>query len=56
MPRSLARPGRARLIRGVATLVLLAGYASLAAGGMTFAPALLVVGNLVLIPLALLAR
>jgi len=37
-------------------LVLLAGYIDLAMGGLTLAPLLLVVGYLLLVPLALLAR
>jgi hypothetical protein len=36
--------------------VLLAGYSALAAGGLTVAPVLLVVGYFVLVPIALLAR
>jgi hypothetical protein len=44
------------LLRFSATLVLLAGYGALAAGSVTFAPMLLVVGYVVLVPLALLAR
>jgi hypothetical protein len=53
---AFARPGRARLLRWAAALVLVSGYATLVAGGVTLAPALLVVGYFVLVPLALLAR
>ena len=56
MPRSFARPDRARLLQALAALVLLVGYADLVAGGVMFAPMLLVVGYFVLVPLALLAR
>jgi hypothetical protein len=44
------------MLRWSAALVLLAGYVGLATGGVTLAPALLVAGYLVLVPLALLAR
>jgi hypothetical protein len=40
----------------MAALALLAGYAALAAGSVTLAPVLLVVGYMVLVPLALLVR
>ena len=40
---------------GLAALVLAAGYADLARGGVTLAPALLVVGYGVLVPLAILS-
>jgi hypothetical protein len=53
---SLTRLGRVHLLRCSATLVLLAGYGALAAGSVTLAPMLLVVGYVVLVPLALLAR
>jgi hypothetical protein len=53
---SLTRPNRVHLLRCSATLVLLAGYGALAAGSVTLAPMLLVVGYVVLVPLALLAR
>ena len=45
---------RALLFWGAAALVLLAGYVDLARGGETLAPILLVVGYVVLIPLAIL--
>ena len=45
---------RALMFWGAATLVLLAGYVDLARGGETLAPILLVVGYVVLIPLAIL--
>jgi hypothetical protein len=38
----------------VATIVLLAGFADLARGGVTLAPILLVIGYCVLVPLAIL--
>jgi hypothetical protein len=38
---------------GIAAVVLAAGYADLARGGMTVAPILLVVGYGVLVPLAI---
>jgi hypothetical protein len=38
-----------------ASVVLVAGYADLARGGVTLAPILLVVGYCVLVPLAILA-
>jgi hypothetical protein len=56
VPRTFARPARARLLRWSAALVLVAGYSALVAGGLTLAPVLLVVGYFVLVPLALLAR
>lgn len=56
MPLSLARPSRVSLLRGLAALALLAGYAALARGSMTLAPLLLVVGYFVLVPLAFLVR
>ena len=56
MSRSFARPGRVRLLGWSAALVILTGYAGLVIGGVTLAPVLLVVGYLVLVPLALLAR
>ena len=40
---------------GVAAVVLAAGYADLARGGMTLAPILLVVGYAVLVPVAILS-
>ena len=45
---------RALIFWGVTALVLLAGYVDLARGGETLAPILLVVGYVVLIPLAIL--
>lgn len=56
MPHSLARLGRVHPLRWSAALVLLAGYAALAGGSVTLAPLLLVVGYVVLVPLALLVR
>ena len=56
MPRQFTWPHRARLLQLSAVLVLLAGYIDLAMGGLTLAPLLLVVGYLLLVPLALLAR
>jgi hypothetical protein len=53
---SLTRQNRVYLLRGLATLVLLAGYGALVAGSVTLAPTLLVVGYVVLVPLALLVR
>ena len=52
----LTRLGRVHLLRCSAALVLIAGYGALAAGSMTLAPLLLVVGYMVLVPLALLVR
>jgi hypothetical protein len=40
---------------GIAALVLAIGYADLARGGMTVAPILLVVGYVVLVPVAILS-
>lgn len=40
---------------GIAALVLAAGYADLARGGVTLAPILLVAGYVVLVPLAILS-
>jgi len=56
VPRQFTWPHRARLLQLSAALVLLAGYIDLAMGGLTLAPLLLVVGYLLLVPLALLAR
>lgn len=39
---------------GAAAVVLIAGYADLAVGGITIAPILLVLGYCVLVPLAIL--
>lgn len=50
------KPGGTSAIKwGVAALVLAAGYADLARGGMTLAPILLVVGYAVLVPVAILS-
>ena len=46
--------GRSLLWWAVAALVLLAGYADLARGGVTLAPILLVLGYCVFVPLAIL--
>jgi hypothetical protein len=46
---------RASVRWAAAAVVLLAGYADLARGGVTVAPILLVVGYCVLVPLAILA-
>ena len=56
MLQSLTRLTRVHPFRWAAALVLVAGYADLAAGGMTVAPLLLVAAYLALVPLALLAR
>jgi len=40
---------------GIAAVVLAVGYADLARGGVTLAPILLVVGYVVLVPLAILS-
>ncbi len=45
---------KALLYWGAAAVALLAGYADLARGGETIAPVLLVVGYVILIPLAIL--
>ena len=45
---------RALLFWGAALLVLFAGYFDLARGGETIAPILLVIGYIVLVPLAIL--
>lgn len=57
MPKSDS-PSRTRSFVwwGLAILALLAGYADLIRGGVTIAPALLVLGYCVLIPLAILKR
>ena len=55
MNEILARIGRARLTWLCAAIVLLAGYADLAVGGLTAAPLLLVAGYVVFVPLAILA-
>lgn len=56
MHLSPPRLDRVHLLRGLATLALLAGYGALAAGSLTIAPLLLVVGHVVLVPVALLVR
>ncbi|MEO8910994.1 MAG: hypothetical protein ABI408_12335 [Gemmatimonadaceae bacterium] len=48
------RGGRTWLYWTVAVLVLVAGFADLARGGVTLAPILLVIGYCVLVPLAIL--
>ena len=45
---------RAWLYWGAAAVALLAGYVDLARGGETIAPVLLVIGYIVLVPLAIL--
>lgn len=45
---------KALLYWGAAAIALLAGYADLARGGETIAPLLLVIGYVVLVPLAIL--
>ena len=52
---SLAPARRARLRRALAAAVLLLGYVDLARGGVVLAPVLLVMGYLLLVPLALLS-
>ena len=47
--------GTSALKWGVAAVVLAAGYADLARGGMTLAPILLVFGYAVLVPVAILS-
>jgi hypothetical protein len=52
---SIEKPrSRAMLFWGMAAFSLLAGYADLARGGETIAPILLVLGYVVLVPLAIL--
>jgi hypothetical protein len=46
---------RSTVLWAAAGVVLLAGYADLARGGITLAPILLVIGYCVLVPLAILA-
>ena len=53
---SRAPARRAHLLRALATVVLLLGYADLVRGGVVVAPVLLVTGYLLLVPLALLDR
>jgi len=49
------RGGNSRLKWAVAAAVLTAGYADLARGGVSVAPILLVLGYVVLVPLAILS-
>jgi hypothetical protein len=51
--QSLAHPWRTHTWRAAGTLALIAGYADLARGGVTFAPTMLVIAYLILVPLAL---
>jgi hypothetical protein len=52
---SIDKPrSRALLYWGAAALALVVGYVDLARGGETLAPVLLVVGYVILIPLAIL--
>lgn len=44
------------ILFGVAALIILAGYVALARGSITLAPILLLVGYLVVIPWAILAK
>jgi hypothetical protein len=53
--QSLAR-SRSGLWWGLAALALIGGYADLIRGGITVAPILLVLGYVVLIPIAILKR
>ena len=55
-PSSRAPARRARLLRAVASAALLLGYADLVRGGVVVAPVLLVMGYLLLVPIALLTR
>jgi hypothetical protein len=47
---------RARVIRGAAALALVVGYADLVRGGITAAPVILVVGYVLLVPIAILGE
>jgi hypothetical protein len=47
---------RAHAVRAAAAVALFIGYADLARGGITFAPALIVIGYLVLLPASILWR
>ena len=47
---------RAPMLRALAAVILLLGYADLVRGGVVVAPILLVTGYLLLVPLALLTR
>jgi hypothetical protein len=53
---SSAPARRAHLLRALAAVILLLGYADLVRGGVVVAPILLVTGYLLLVPLALLTR
>ena len=53
---NLRLPLRPAVWWGLAALVLAGGYADLIRGGITLAPILLVLGYLVLIPIAILKR
>ncbi|TMQ59228.1 MAG: hypothetical protein E6K75_04410 [Candidatus Eisenbacteria bacterium] len=44
------------MLFGVAALVIIAGYVALSKGSITVAPILLLLGYLVLIPIAILAK
>ena len=55
-PSSRAPVRRARLLRAFASAALLLGYADLVRGGVVVAPILLVMGYLLLVPIALLTR
>jgi hypothetical protein len=44
------------ILFGVAALIIVAGYVALARGSLTLAPILLLVGYLVVIPWAILAK
>ena len=44
------------MLFGVAALVIIAGYIALSKGSITLAPILLLLGYLVLIPIAILAK
>lgn len=54
MTETKKKTSRALLFWGAAFLTLLLGYADLARGGETVAPILLVVGYVVMVPLAIL--
>jgi hypothetical protein len=53
---SRAPARRAHLLRALAAVVLLLGYADLVRGGVVVAPILLVTGYVLLVPLVLLTR
>ncbi|MDB4884205.1 MAG: hypothetical protein JWL95_2971 [Gemmatimonadetes bacterium] len=57
MPSSYFAAWRgAHVVRALAAAALVVGYLDLVRGGITLAPALLVAGYVVLVPLALLAE